>query len=288
MYKGLWATLLLLSSSLCAEPLFWSAEKGDLKYLILGSVHVGDESMFPLPQAIVDTLQASDGLILEADIRKNQNVAYPEQTLSSKDVLSDTQIATLKNIASQLQINANELLSSPPWAAALLIQMKQIESFGYSSDTGVDLMLMYKATTRNIPVLSLETVQFQIDLLTGQQESGKELLISALDDFNDAEKATHCLIDSWKAGDLEKLNEFSGLTELSPEFEQAFIHQRNTDWVNKLSKPSWLPNPEGSYVLVVGTLHLVGDRNVLVQLRKQGFKVTQQSNSKKANCQFKS
>lgn len=288
MYKGLLATLLLFSTALNAEPLFWRAEKGGLEYLILGSVHVGDESMFPLPRAINNTLIESDGLILETDIRKTQNVAYPKQTLSSKDVLSDTQIATLKNIASQLQVNANELLSSPPWAAALLIQMKQTESFGYSSDAGVDLTLMYKATIEDVPVLSLESVQFQIDLLTGQEESGKELLISAIEDFNDAKKATHCLIDSWKAGDLKKLNEFSTLTELSPEFEQAFIHQRNQDWVSKLSEPSWLPNPKGSYVVVVGMLHLVGDDNVLMQLQQQGFEVTQKSNSKDVNCQFKS
>ncbi len=288
MYKGLLATLLLFSTALNAEPLFWRAEKGGLEYLILGSVHVGDESMFPLPRAINNTLIESDGLILETDIRKTQNVAYPKQTLSSKDVLSDTQIATLKNIARQLQVNANELLSSPPWAAALLIQMKQTESFGYSSDAGVDLTLMYKATIEDVPVLSLESVQFQIDLLTGQKESGKELLISAIEDFNDAKKATHCLIDSWKAGDLKKLNEFSTLTELSPEFEQAFIHQRNQDWVSKLSEPSWLPNPKGSYVVVVGMLHLVGDDNVLMQLQQQGFEVTQKSNSKDVNCQFKS
>lgn len=288
MHKGLLATLLLFSTALNAEPLFWRAEKGGLEYLILGSVHVGDESMFPLPRAINNTLIESDGLILETDIRKTQNVAYPKQTLSSKDVLSDTQIATLKNIASQLQVNANELLSSPPWAAALLIQMKQTESFGYSSDAGVDLTLMYKATIEDVPVLSLESVQFQIDLLTGQKESGKELLISAIEDFNDAKKATHCLIDSWKAGDLKKLNEFSTLTELSPEFEQAFIHQRNQDWVSKLSEPSWLPNPKGSYVVVVGMLHLVGDDNVLMQLQQQGFEVTQKSNSKDVNCQFKS
>lgn len=288
MYKGLLATLLLFSTALNAEPLFWRAEKGGLEYLILGSVHVGDESMFPLPRAINNTLIESDGLILETDIRKTQNVAYPKQTLSSKDVLSDTQIATLKNIARQLQVNANELLSSPPWAAALLIQMKQTESFGYSSDAGVDLTLMYKATIEDVPVLSLESVQFQIDLLTGQKESGKELLISAIEDFNDAKKTTHCLIDSWKAGDLKKLNEFSTLTELSPEFEQAFIHQRNQDWVSKLSEPSWLPNPKGSYVVVVGMLHLVGDDNVLMQLQQQGFEVTQKSNSKDVNCQFKS
>lgn len=40
-----------------AEPLYWQAKKGELTLTILGSVHVGDESMYPLPSAITDTLK---------------------------------------------------------------------------------------------------------------------------------------------------------------------------------------------------------------------------------------
>ena len=36
---------ILLSSASSAEPLYWTASKGGLKYTILGSIHVGDKSM---------------------------------------------------------------------------------------------------------------------------------------------------------------------------------------------------------------------------------------------------
>lgn len=288
MYRSLLALLLFVSTSINAEPLYWQAEKGAVTYLILGSVHVGDDTMFPLPSTINDRLQTSDGLIIEADVRKTQGVVYPEITIQSKDVLSKEQQTRLKQIASQLSMNPEQLLNTAPWAAAIGIQMKQIESFGYRTDDGVDLRLIYKATTKNVPVLSLESIQFQIDLLTGQAEGGKEFLLSVLDEFEDGEMATHCLINSWKAGDLNKLNEFATLTEMSPEFENAFIYQRNKDWVNKLAEPSWLPNPKGSYVMVVGTLHLVGEQNVLSLLKDKGFKVTQLSQSGSVDCQYQS
>ncbi|MDC5810360.1 TraB/GumN family protein [Vibrio europaeus] len=279
--------LLVLSASIQAEPLIWNIEKGELQYTVIGSVHVGDKSMYPLPEIVFERLKTSQGLIVETDIRQNNGIKYPPTTLVSKDVLSTEQQNELIGISNLLELNANELLHTPPWATALAIQMKQIEYLGYSAADGVDTRLAYKATLWDKPVLSLESLQFQIDLLTGQKESGKELLISAIEEFDHSEDATHCLIESWKAGDMRKLEEFASLTQMSPDFEKSFLIDRNLDWAEKLSNPKWLPKAKGAYVIVVGTLHLTGEQSVLQLLKDEGFKVTQLSKSKASNCEFK-
>lgn len=279
--------LLVLSASIQAEPLIWNIEKGGLKYTVMGSVHVGDKSMYPLPEIVFKRLKTSQGLIVETDIRQNNGIKYPPTTLVSKDVLSKEQQNELIGISNLLDLNANELLHTPPWATALAIQMRQIEYLGYSAADGVDTRLAYKATLWDKPVLSLESLQFQIDLLTGQKESGKELLVSAIEEFDHSEDATHCLIESWKAGDMSKLEEFASLTQMSPDFEKSFLIDRNLDWAEKLSNPKWLPKAKGSYVIVVGTLHLLGEQSVLQLLKDEGFKVTQLSKSKASNCEFK-
>lgn len=279
--------LLAFSANLAAEPLYWSASKGALNYTIIGSVHIGDKSMHPLPDTVFKKLKNSQALIVETDIGQSSGITYPPISLLAKDVLSDKQQHELLGIANLLEIKGNELLHSPPWAAALAIQLKQIEYLGYSSADGVDARLAYKATLWNIPVLGLEPLQFQIDLLTGQKQAGKEMLVSAIDEFDHSENATHCLIDSWKAGDIKKLNEFASLTEMSPEFEAAFLTERNLDWAQKLSNPTWLPDAKGNYVVVVGTLHLIGQQSVVQLLKAQGFKVTQLSKSTEAKCEFK-
>ena len=77
MRTFLYLTLLALTfttKQALAEPLYWQAKKDDLTLTILGSVHVGDESMYPLPKQITDTLKESDGLIIETDIRKSEGV----------------------------------------------------------------------------------------------------------------------------------------------------------------------------------------------------------------------
>ncbi|KHA60390.1 polysaccharide biosynthesis protein GumN [Vibrio variabilis] len=277
---------LLTSPALVAEPLFWQANKGALTYYIFGSVHVGDESMYPLPNKVTNKLQESDGLIIEADIRNTQGISYPPITLLSKDVLTNKHKDELKGIATLLELNSDQLLNSPPWAAALAIQMKQIEYLGYQAEKGVDTHLMNKASLRDTQIISLESLQSQIDLLTGQAQSGKELLVSAIEEFDHSEDATRCLIKSWQAGDLDKLIEFSSLTEMSPEFEQSFLIDRNLNWVKQLASPDWSKGNKGSYMMVVGTLHLIGEHSVIELLKQDGFAVKQLSESKQAFCEF--
>ncbi|CAH6826385.1 Polysaccharide biosynthesis protein GumN [Vibrio chagasii] len=269
-----------------AEPLYWQAKKDELTLTILGSVHVGDESMYPLPTQITDTLKESDGLIIETDIRKSEGVVYPTTTVTTADVLSAEQKQLLTSISKSLGMPTQQLLSSPPWATSLSIQMQQLKNLGYGSAGGVDATLAYKATIQDVPVISLEPLQFQIDLIAGQKDSGKEWLLTSLEEFDQTDRVVHCLIESWKAGDESKLEDFAELSEMPTELEKAFLTDRNVDWANKLSSNDWKLDTKGHYLLAVGTLHLIGEGNLLQLLEDKGFSVTQQSKSQKAQCQF--
>jgi len=279
-------TLTFTTKHALAEPLYWQAKKDDLTLTILGSVHVGDESMYPLPTQITDTLNEIDGLIIETDIRKSEGVVYPATTVTTADVLSVEQKQLLKSISKSLGMPTQQLLSSPPWATSLSIQMQQLKNLGFGSASGVDATLAYKATIQDVPVISLEPLQFQIDLIAGQKDSGKEWLLTSLKEFDQTDRVVHCLIESWKAGDESKLEVFAQLSEMPTELEKSFLTDRNVDWANKLSANDWKLDTKGHYLLVVGTLHLIGEGNLLELLEKRGFVINQQSQSQQAQCQF--
>jgi uncharacterized protein len=279
-------TLVFSAKQAVAEPLYWQAKKDDLTLTILGSVHVGDESMYPLPSQVTDTLKESDGLIVETDIRKTEGVVYPTTTVTSGDVLNEEQKQLLTSISKSLGMPTQQLLSSPPWATSLSIQMQQLKNLGYGSAGGVDATLAYKATIQDVPVISLEPLQFQIDLIAGQKDSGKEWLVTSIEEFDQTDRVVRCLIEGWKAGDITKLEDFAKLSEMPSELEKAFLTDRNVDWAKKLSANDWKLNSKGHYVLVVGTLHLIGEGNLLQLLEDKGFSVTQQSQSQQAQCQF--
>lgn len=269
-----------------AEPLYWQASKGNLNYLLLGSVHVGDKSMYPLPVNVTTFLEHSDGLVVETDIRTQQNIRFPAMKMTTEQVLSENNIRELKGIAGLLGLDAQQLLMASPWVTALTIQKQQIEYLGYRAQDGVDLALLTQASSLNKPIYNLESVQFQIDMLASLPNDGEELLTSAIEQFDINEEAAHCLISSWKSGDIENLNEFARLSEMSPQMEEVFMHQRNRDWAEKLAQGSIFPTSEGNYLIVVGALHLIGPDNLLALLESRGFKITQRSQSQAANCQF--
>ncbi|WP_050910963.1 TraB/GumN family protein [Vibrio campbellii] len=272
------------SYSVQAEPQHWLAKKGDMEYMIIGSVHVGDKTMYPLPKAVTQFLKNSDGLVIEADVRNTEDVTYPKTSLLAKDVLDRTQRKHLAEIANDLGLQEAQLLNAPPWSAALTIQLMLVNKLGYASDQGVDMHLINLADKQKVPVLPLESVQFQLDLIAGQKDGGKEFLLSSIEEYDGGDKLVQCLIDSWKSGDGSTLEEASMSEQSSDEFNQAFLYDRNRDWAEKLDSGSVLPKKSGQYTIVVGSLHLVGKDNLIDLLEERGFTVEPIGNTHKADC----
>ena len=272
------------SYSVQAEPQHWLAKKGDMEYMIIGSVHVGDKTMYPLPKAVTQFLKNSDGLIIEADVRNTEGVTHPKTSLLAKDVLDRTQRKHLAEIANDLGLQEAQLLNAPPWSAALTIQLMLVNKLGYASDQGVDMHLINLADKQQVPVLPLESVQFQLDLIAGQKDGGKEFLLSSIEEYDGGDKLVQCLIDSWKSGDGRTLEEASMSEQSSDEFNQAFLYDRNRDWAEKLDSGRMLPKKSGQYTIVVGSLHLAGKDNLIELLEERGFTVEPLGNTHKAHC----
>lgn len=276
--------VLFTSFSSYAEPQYWLAKKGTTEYMIIGSVHVGDKSMYPLPKTLTEHLERSSGLIIEADVRDTSGAAYPSVSTRTKDVLDKLQRKHLIDIARDLRIAEAQLLSAPPWNTALTIQLALVNKLGYVADEGVDMHLINLADKKNIPVISLESVQFQIDLITNQPDEGKEMLLSSINEYDAGEELVECLIESWKSGDGSMLEEASLTDKATEEFNEAFLYTRNRDWAEKLDSGSILPQKQGSYTVVVGSLHLVGKDNLVDLLAKRGFEITPLGKTRKAKC----
>lgn len=106
--------LWLFIQPLHAEPLYWSATKGSTQLILLGSLHVGSDQLYPLPDQLAQKLKQSAGLVVETDIRHQSNITLPATTLSSEQVLSDEQLFVLDGIAQQLRLDAQQIRQQPP------------------------------------------------------------------------------------------------------------------------------------------------------------------------------
>lgn len=278
------AGLCLLSFSTKSEPLYWQATNGNITFMLIGSIHLGNQSMYPLPDAVMNFLANSDGLILEADLSQPAELKYPSNTLTTKQVLNESQQVQLITIAKQLNINAEQLLRSAPWATAMTLQVNQVKQLGYQTQLGIDQYLTEQAQELNRPILGLETLQYQIDILANLKQEGAELLVTTLASWNDATQTLPCLFKSWIAGDQQTLRLVTQEAELTDEVAKKLETERNNLWVEKLTNSNFLPNQNGNYLIAVGALHLIGQENVLTLLEKRGFQVTQLSQSRTEFC----
>lgn len=269
-----------------ATPMYWIAEKDDIQYLLFGTLHVGDKSMYPLPREVTQFLKHSNGLILEADLSSAESPAYPTDTLMTEEVLTDQQQEQLKTIAQELQISFYRLSHQPPWAAAITIQMTQLAQLGYSADYGVEQHLISLAKKNQIPILGLESLQSQLNMLSDQKDNGKELLISALDEWENSKNNSLCMVKSWKSGDKNNFADLVKQAEMSKQLSNALEVERNDDWTTKLISGNFLPKKPGKYVVAVGLLHLIGAENLVKQLTEQGFSIKEKGKRELADCEF--
>ena len=81
------------------------------------------------------------------------------------------------------------------------------------------------------------------------------------------------MIDAWRTGDIAFLEE-NLLSDMQdyPELNDIIVVQRNIDWTNQIEA---LLDDNDDYLIVVGTLHLVGDEGVPDLLRSRGHEVRQ-------------
>lgn len=272
---------LLLSYSVAAEPLYFKATKGDTEMMILGSIHMGNEQMYPLPDAVMTFLQDSDAVITEiklSDARPSLNF----NTALTTDVLNNQQKQQLEAINIELGFASNTFLTSPAWQTALTLQMSQFSKMGLSQELGIDSYITQQATALDKTILGLETIEYQLKLFTQDPKVNALLLTDTIDNWQENVKNSECLIQSWQAGNKQQLANLALQSAIGDELGDQFIFQRNHNWAEKLNNTSFINN--GRYLVVVGALHLVGNDNLIDLLAKKGFTVTQISNESVVDC----
>jgi uncharacterized protein YbaP (TraB family) len=285
LHRIISAGLLFLSFCAQSEPLFWLATQKNIQLMLVGSIHVGHPSMYPLPAPIINFLQTSDALVVEADTRQSDMIHYPPAHWATKQVLTHEQLTRLDTIAKQTGLNPRTLQQSPPWLTAITIQMQALNDLGYQAKLGIDQYFLRQAASLGKPVIGLESVQFQIDMLANLPQNGKELLISALDEWNQNRQTFQCMIKSWHRGDITALRTLIEQSTMSKDLTAQLEVQRNRQWAKKLLELQATASRPAKYLVVVGTLHLIGQQNLLQLLQRKGFQITQLNKSQETHCE---
>jgi uncharacterized protein YbaP (TraB family) len=283
-----WSLLLcgLIAPAFAADghPLsMWQVDGQQNRIFLLGSIHLLREQDHPIPSAIIDAYKESETLIMELDMDdmdpvESQSLATELGLIHDGRSLADLLGPDVYAEAEELAIAATiplELLSrAEPWYAAMNVELMLLMRIGFNPALGIETHLMEMAAADQKEILGFETIRQQLGFLDGlSADAQREMFIQALSEGSDLHGMMDGMIDAWRHGDTAFMEE-NLLSDMQdyPELNQTIVVDRNLDWTAQIEE---LMDDDDDYLVIVGTLHLVGKDGVPELLSGRGYSVTQ-------------
>lgn len=271
---------LLLPLTALADPAFYRVSKGDEQHWLMGSIHAGKPTLYPLPEPVERAWQQSRALVMEVDMNSINQEQW--QGMASLTQLNDGKSlkeylpAELyqRTLMAGARYGLDEATLSPlrPWFAAITLTQAAMAKTGFDSQLGIDQHFAGLAAKEGKPVVGFETLLEQLGYLASVGDNQTLMLASTLDELPMLENAFTAVMKAWQQGDeatlINLLKEEMAPPALQSWMEQTLLAERNHNWLKK-----WPSLPNESFI-VVGALHLYGEQGLLAQLEQQGWRIT--------------
>ena len=262
--------------------LIWRVNSGPSACWLVGSVHIGRPSMYPLPPSFERALRETDTLVLEADIRPASVASVAGDVIDQgllprgkrlSKTLSQSQWQTVASASRAVGMPVALIAHQRAWLAADSLMLATLGQAGWSPMMGVEQRLLDRAPDR--PVLVLEGLKSQLALLADLPEkTQRQLLLDIAREHDTLAARTERLVQSWERGDIRAFRRQireadAGLSSL---LQSRLIDDRNAAMARRIMQ---LIEDGRSHLFVVGAAHLVGSNGVVARLRRHGYDVVQ-------------
>lgn len=255
---------------------------------LIGTLHMVKGSFYPLPVEMEKAFDQARYLVLEIDLTKSEPTKL-KQLLTSRGIylpnsgdslskhISEETKKALNDYLTKKGIPASAFESNKPWLVALLITKIELEKHGYQPELGIDQHFLRESRAREKKVLGLETEEFQLGLLSSfSDELQDEMLRLNLLEVNELKQMADEMMVKWRSGDVVGMDavltkDIKKYPELMP-VQEKMLYERNVDMAAKIEK---MMETGDTYLIAVGSGHMVGDRGIVELLKKKGYKVEQ-------------
>ena len=266
----------------CDTPsLAWRVRSDTATVWLFGSIHFAGPDIYPLCPPVRDAFARADALAVELDTQARagqvQKVVAETAFLPQGKNLSGLLSDEIKGMIRDQGIDLGLYERFKPWYFAIVLQVRKFMSLGYLPGYGLDLHFLSLAKERGMPVLELETVEEQMDLLAGLADMDVDTYMRQfLSELAGMDAMARDIFDTWSRGDGPALAELLfGEMEEHPEFAPLYerlYFERNVRMAETID--GYLRGDQDVFV-VVGAGHLVGGRSVLDELAARGYAAEQ-------------
>ncbi len=261
----------------------WQLDGQTNRVYLLGSIHLLRESDHPLPSAIFDAYADAESLIMELDMDDMDPVegqllanelGLIQDTRTLADLMGPALYAEAMEKSAAIEIPLGMLDRAEPWYAAMNVELMLLMRMGFNPAHGIETHLLELARQDGKEIEGFETMRQQFEFLDGlSDDAQREMLMQALEEGATMNQMMNDMIDAWRIGDIAfmKTNLLSEM-EKYPELNRVIVTDRNRNWADRIEE---LLDDQDDYLIVVGTLHLIGDQGVPALLDARGHKVVQ-------------
>ncbi|NBG87897.1 TraB/GumN family protein [Isachenkonia alkalipeptolytica] len=264
--------------------LFYEVTGGENPVYLMGSIHIGEEEMYPLHNSIEEAFESSDVLVMEIDLDNLNEMAVAQEMMDyamyddesrMRDTISEETFQELLSYAQPLGIGEEILDLFRPWYGTMLLTEIAVEKSDFSQEYGVEQYFLDQKGDRE--VIGLESVEDQLRPFTLlSDESQQRYLEETLGEMETVNEQFREMLDYWEQGDLEYFETLrrESMEEVGSEsFQQyqiAMLDERDLNMTEKIQE--LLENDEEeTYFIVVGSLHLVGENSIVYNLEELGY-----------------
>jgi uncharacterized protein YbaP (TraB family) len=270
------------SAAPAKKAMFWKVSSRDHVAWLLGSIHVGSKSMYPLPKEIEDAFDRSEALLVEIDINhvdlsKMQGLILTTGMYAGDDTLwkhvSPETRQRLEEFCEKYSFPAMALAKMKPWAVAAMVATLPLMKTGMDMGLGIDKYFLDKADKVKKRVVEIESAEGQMKLISGITAEMLENAV-ATQAKQDPQESGKRLQEVWIAGDTIQMEKITReMTASDPaDFSAAMLRDRNLHMADVAEQ--FLKGKETAFV-VVGAAHMVGADGVVKLLETRGYKVEQ-------------
>ena len=262
----------------------WEVKYNDNTVYLVGSIHIGDDTLYPLDPKYDKAFEEADYLAVEVDVTKetnnehqklDENKMYYMDGTTLKDNVSKQTYAKIEDYLIQNNLDLNAFDIHKPWLISYFTFSQVALESPYNAKKGIDWYFLQEALKNKTPIIELEPSELQNNLLANfSNEMQERLLNITLDSYNSGTiyDDFDALVAAWKEGDeaalLKMLDDMAGDTE----YYKAMKTDRNIDMAEKIEDYLTSNNKE-VYFVVVGALHYPGEKGIIKLLQDKGYTV---------------
>ena len=269
-----------------AANYLWEVQSLSNRIYIYGTVHAGKKDWYPLDRAVEDAFADSQVLAVEADILDTDKIAKsgnamvygPDDSLPKH--VPETDYERFRKLLPRYGLDERTVARMKPFMAVSLLVFEEWSRIGYEPHLGVDAYLLRKAKAELKPIVELEGVDVQFELMESLTEEENRRIfegtVNALESGLTGDQIEG-MVRAWRNGDpnlmLATAQKYNDNVPGAKEFEEKFVWQRHEPMLRKIE--GFLRESKDRYFVAVGALHLAGPRGLIELLKKRGYVVKQ-------------